>query len=106
MKVESQKLHTNNDSPKKLSQEEIKAKIKAKFGKDLNDRPKPSKIDDKVELHSKGGVKSTSDEDFGDIGKNDPAHTMTQDKLKDILKTGAFSFNEKERKALSEILNK
>ncbi len=40
-----------------------------------------------------------------DIATNDPNSPETQEKLKDILKTGAFKFSEKERKVLSGILN-
>lgn len=41
-----------------------------------------------------------------DIATNDPNAPETQEKLKDILKSGGFKFSEKERKVLSGILNK
>lgn len=40
-----------------------------------------------------------------DIGPNHPDNPVTQEKLKSILRSGAFSFNEKERNVLAEILN-
>lgn len=39
-----------------------------------------------------------------DVGRNDPTDTNVQEKLRDILKTGAFSFSQKEKDALSQIL--
>ena len=39
-----------------------------------------------------------------DIGDNNPASLMTQEKLKSLLKSGAFHFNENEKKVLAEIL--
>lgn len=41
-----------------------------------------------------------------DVSKNDPNSPETTEKLKSILSTGAFQFNEKEREALSKILEK
>lgn len=41
-----------------------------------------------------------------DVSANNPADPVTQEKLKSILKSGSFSFNDKERKALGSILNK
>lgn len=41
-----------------------------------------------------------------DVSKNDPNSPETTEKLKSILSTGAFHFNEKERDALSKILEK
>ena len=42
---------------------------------------------------------------IGDIGKNDPTDTVTQEKLKGLLRSGGFNFNQKERAALKDILN-
>ena len=41
-----------------------------------------------------------------DVDKNDPNDTNVQEKLKSILRTGAFSFSQKEKDALGQILNK
>ncbi len=40
----------------------------------------------------------------GAIGNNDPNSLMTREKLKELLRSGAFSFNESEKKVLAEIL--
>lgn len=40
-----------------------------------------------------------------DVGKNSPNDPATLGKLKDVLSKGAFKFSEKEREALSKILN-
>ncbi|WP_290734677.1 hypothetical protein [Halobacteriovorax sp. JY17] len=41
-----------------------------------------------------------------DVDKNDPKDTNVQEKLKGLLGSGGFGWNEKERAALSEILGK
>lgn len=41
-----------------------------------------------------------------DVEANDPNDTNVQEKLKSILKTGAFNFSQKEKEALGQILNK
>jgi hypothetical protein len=57
----------------------------------------PEKVDDpkakEVLLHS-------------DVQKNDPKDTNVQEKLKGLLGSGGFGWNDKERAALSEILGK
>ena len=103
MKVQSEQPTKITEAPKKLSPEEIKARIKSKFGKDLNEQKAKKVVEDKVEVKKKG-VSSSKDENFGDIGSNDPNSELTQSKLKDLLKTGSFQFSERERKALSQIL--
>jgi hypothetical protein len=103
MKVEnanSSKLVKNEQ--KKSSSDEIRAKLAKKFGQKVLPKKK-TEVKDKAEIHSKG-VKNSSEEDFGDIKSNDPSSQVTHNKLKEILKTGAFDFNDKERKALSQIL--
>lgn len=40
-----------------------------------------------------------------DIAKNDPNDSNTQEKLRTILKTGGFSFSQKEKETLASILN-
>ena len=104
MKVDSPSV--KNFPSKKPSPEDIKAKIKAKFGKDLNEKPKVEKIEDKNEVRGEKGVKASSEDGFGDIGTNDPNSKETQEKLKGLLKSGAFQFNDREREALSSILMK
>ncbi len=78
----------------------IKEKIKAKFGDKFKEKKKP---EEKVEL-SNSSVKNSSEEDFGDLKSNDPNSSVTKDKLKDILRSGAFEFNPKERETLAKIL--
>ncbi len=103
MKVQTgEPTKITKEAPKKLSPDEIKAKIKSKFGKDLT-KKKAKPIADKAEI-SKKSAKSSGEKEFADVGSNDPNSDLTQNKLKDILKTGAFQFNEGERKALAQIL--
>lgn len=109
MKVSNSKLQATENpkiDPKETSQAAIRAKIKAKFGdkalekkKEVAQGPK-----EKVELNSKGGVKNSDEEGFGDVGLNNPDSQLTHDKLKQVLKTGAFKFNDKERATLAKIL--
>lgn len=102
MKVINDSAQNLQKSPaKKLSQDDIKAKIAAKFGEKAK-IVKP-KIEDTAELNSKA-VSHSEEKGFGDIGVNDPKSSITQDKLKDLLKSGAFAFNDRERKILGEIL--
>ncbi len=84
---------------KKLSNEDIKAKLKEKFGDKIKST-KPKKIEDKVEIREQ----SLDVHQTATVGKNDPNSSVTRDKLKDILKTGAFDFKPHERKALAQIL--
>ena len=90
--------------PEKLSNDDIAAKIRAKFGKTAEIKKVIPKVEDKVELNSKGVV-SSDEEEFGDIGKNDPKSEVTQERLKGLLKGNGFNFSDKERKALGEILS-
>lgn len=106
MKVQEPRQGKNNSLKKKVSKEEVLAKIKEKFGKDLGKKPvEKSEIKDKLELSSRGkGVKNSQEEGFGDAGRDKPDNKFTQDKLKNILKTGSFQFSERERATLSKIL--
>ena len=56
--------------------------------------------------HVAEGVKHSGEEGFGDVGLNNPNSAETQEKLKNILESGAFPFNSKEKSVLQEILNK
>ena len=105
MKVNAQtsKQLNNPKTPKKMSNDDIAAKIQAKFGKKAEVKKAIPPVVDKVDIGKKGIV-SSEDDDFGDVGKNDPKAEVTQEKLKSILASGGFAFNDKERQALSKIL--
>lgn len=103
MKVNNTTSKDNSQvKSKSLSKDEIRAKIQDKFG----DVKKPAKkiVKDKVEISKSVGVKSQGEIGFGDLGVNDPNSEDTQEKLRGILKAGAFNFSDKERAALGEIL--
>ena len=107
-KVEAKPVETKEATVKK----EVKAEKVEKAEKSED------KVVKKVEAEVKEGVEKTakadSNEEAGevkkdvmlksDIGLNDPNSQSTTEKLKDILKTGAFSFNQKEKAALAKIL--
>lgn len=60
---------------------------------DKKDKSNNSQMDEKDHLlHS-------------NIGKNNPTDPATQEKLRSILRTGAFRFSDKEKNVLSRILN-
>ena len=93
---------TKKEAPvKNLSDEEIIAKLKAK--KSVTEAKEAAKSEVKVE-------KSPDNEEEkdlllkSDIGTNNPNDPTVKEKLKDILKSGAFSFNQKEKDVLSKIL--
>lgn len=44
------------------------------------------------------------EEGAGDVAKNDPKNPVTVGKLKDLMNNGGFSFSDKERSVLAEIL--
>lgn len=88
-------------SPKEKQQAEIRKKLAAKFG----NKVLPKKKEDKAEISVKAQKRAEpGDEDYADIKNNNPTSDETREKLKALLKTGAFHFNDKERGALSEIL--
>lgn len=103
-------MKVNNTTSKDISevksktkaQDELRAKIEAKFGEIK--KPGPKKIEDKVEISKKEAVKVQGEEGFGDLASNDPQSEETQEKLRGILQAGAFNFSDKERAALGEIL--
>ena len=101
--VKSQNHSTGpNKVKKKLSKEDIDAKIKAKFGEKAEKKKAP---EEKVEFSDKSKAKAKEGEStMGDIGSNKPDAAETREKLKSILKMGGFDFNDKERKALATIL--
>tara|TARA_Y100000385_G_scaffold204765_1_gene212132 strand:- start:378 stop:683 length:306 start_codon:yes stop_codon:yes gene_type:complete len=97
---------TDAPSQKPLSRIEqkqaaIRAKLAAKFG----DKVLPEKKADKVEITSKAEKRlEKGDENFADIASNDPNKEETRAKLMGLMKSGGFQFSDKERAALSEIL--
>lgn len=98
---------TNTTGQKTLSRNEqmkldLQAKVRSKFG---DEAPKKASDSDTVELSGKTKEKVLlEDTEFADIKNNDPNAEETQEKLKALLKSGAFHFSDKERSALSEIL--
>lgn len=87
-------------TPKKLSPEEVRQKLQQKFGNKVKEKPVKKQVQDKVEVREQTlDVHQTAT-----VGKNDPNSEITQDKLRDILKSGAFDFDPKERKTLAQIL--
>lgn len=100
----SQEKQSKVKSKKELDREAILAKVKSKFGDKA--KPKKAKPKEKVEVSEKSKQKSqVKDENFGDIGTNDPKSEVTKEKLRALLKTGSFAFSEGERSALNDILN-
>lgn len=106
---------TNQSAPAKakISQEEIMAKVEAKFGKKAVKKPAeaeaaaPAPKSDSIEISKAAKIKKSIDDKdvvIGDIGKNDPAEDITKEKLKGLIKSGGFNFSDKEREALGEIL--
>ena len=84
---------------KQVTDQQIREKLAARF--------KDAKVDisKKARNHpGKGQLDPEEIQAFSDIGNNDPNNDMTHDKLKKILESGGFNFNEKERAALEEIL--
>lgn len=101
------KITNSDQAPKSISQNEIQKRLKEKFGDKFQSvADKKIEIKDEVSIISKKKIEKELSENpvIGDIGKNDPSSEETQEKLKAILKTGAFEFNERERGALQEIL--
>ncbi|MBC74486.1 MAG: hypothetical protein CME64_00565 [Halobacteriovoraceae bacterium] len=105
MKVNSSNLQAQETqkAKKRPSKEEIKARVQAKFGVEIG-KPKKKEPDTVVSIDKKG-EKKVSKEGFGDVKSNNPESAATQEKLRALLRTGGFAFNDKERKALNEILN-
>ena len=85
---------------KKQTAEEVKAKIREKFGKETLVKEVKKPIEDKAELNSKPKIEGVSGDDID----NDPKSTLTHDKIKQVLKSGAFKFSDRERATLAKIL--
>lgn len=97
-------ISLNASSNKKLTPEEVKKKIQEKFGTAILEKKKSKLPQDKVELKNRDKLEDKTQAPSGDVGKNDPNDTVTQDKIRNVLKSGAFNFNEQERAALAKIL--
>ncbi len=84
------------------SDSEIRAKIA------LKEKEKELEVKNAVKKKPLVSIQKEIGEDeakaSGAIGLNDPNNPETHEKLKSILKAGAFNFSEKEKKALSSIL--
>ena len=90
--------HSSQLTPRQSKENHIKARLKAKFGDKIQEK-KAKKVDSEIS-HQNLQVKQEAT-----VGKNDPSSVGTQDKLRDLLKTGAFDFDQKERRVLDKILN-
>lgn len=100
-----------NTIKEKLDPKNIEDKLKEAFGDKFKTAVEQGK--DKVTLSKKARekaeleAKQAENPDLmfsADVGKNDPNDLATHGKLKDVLKSGAFSFNDKERQTLNQIL--
>ena len=112
------KILSNNSSylenNKRSTQRSQKSKNTIK--KNIKKNYSRSEILDKLKKNSKkktnlaSSAKTWKDKKGGvgilksDVGSNNPASDVTQEKLRLILKNGGFSFNQKEQAALSQIL--
>ncbi len=65
---------------------------------------KPPEIDQEDQLDEKEKSIKDSHILLSDVKLNDPNDSNTQEKLKSVLKMGAFNFNPKEKEALEKIL--
>lgn len=107
MNIVSSKVNSSDKS------QELKAKLRAKFGdkyvkaKSINEKraKEKAKDTDKIEISKNAKAKSTKNVVIGDVKDNSPDSDLTQAKLKGLLQTGGFHFNDKEREALSSILD-
>ena len=99
---ERQGMAKSNDSvslkSKKMSEEDIRAKIKDMENKKKNSYGKLSKGTSQSEIEGTHEGKSP-----GDLSNN-PRDPATIGKLKDVLSGGTFPFSEKEREVLGKIL--
>lgn len=111
MKVQSASTPQKSNIAKELD-----SKLRDKFGdkflranekNEMLAKKKAAQEQEKLEL-SHSARKGESKEDHllkSDVENNDPNAEVTRGKLKDLLRSGGFNFNPKERKALSQILN-
>ncbi|MCT4641958.1 MAG: hypothetical protein N4A33_06625 [Bacteriovoracaceae bacterium] len=103
MKVNSQGQISQKKSLSK--KDAIKERLKAKFGKSFKGA-KEKNIEISKKAKAKDKKNSEIEDSFkSDIGQNNPESQVTQEKLKSLLRSGAFQFNDAERRALGEILD-
>ncbi len=90
---------------KKLEAIAEKKALREKLAEKFGDRFKAIKKNDATVVISKEAVEKAQEaKDNGSIKSNDPNSEETKDKLRGLLRTGSFKFNDKERDALEEIL--
>ncbi len=109
MKVDSA---SSQNIDKKMSKDELKVKLAAKFGKDIGNAKAKAEAKAKAKAAAEADISKKAKnkdhidkEGFGDVKKNNPNSDVTRDKLRGILKMGAFNFSDKEKAALGDILN-
>lgn len=68
-------------------------------------KEQPKNIEDRVELTVKTTVRDKEKTVIGDVGANDPNDPTVHEKLKGLLRSGAFNFNDQERNVLGTILD-
>lgn len=87
------------------SPQSIENKLKAKFGDKFKAK---QSIEKEKKDEAKISTKAKNKHEFsfvGDIKDNAPDSEVTQEKLRALLKSGGFNFNEKERSVLFDILD-
>lgn len=97
-KSKEENLMTKKEPPvKNLSDDEIIAKLRAK--KSAKESSETKKTPETNQKEEKDDMLLKSD-----VGSNNPNDPEVREKLKGILKSGAFNFSQKERDTLSKIL--
>jgi hypothetical protein len=97
------------DLARKKQAVQTKVEIKPKSMLDIQKPKEVAKAKEETpveDLKQANLVNAQGEEIHSDIGKNSPEDPATQEKLKGLLKTNAFSFSQKEKDALASILNK
>lgn len=106
------KINTNNKESKglekvekkKMSDSEIREKIATKKESDISAIVALKSQKKLGEGFMKEVPEKNSEEILKDVSLNNPNDSNTQEKLKSALRTGAFNFNDREREALTKIL--
>lgn len=109
MKSVTSAARQNNLNLEKEKIKAEKAELKHKLAEKFGDRFKPVKKGDSTVVLSKEAIEKSktaakNDMNDGVIKSNDPNSEETKEKLRGLLATGSFQFNEKEKDALEEIL--
>lgn len=95
----------NNPPPREnVSADQIRAKVAAHVEKNANKNKMTKARLAKYNAEKLPDLEDAEKRQVGDVGKNDPSDLATHGKLKSVLSKGAFSFSEKERAALEQIL--